>query len=144
MLGAGQLPLVISPTIANIRLYHVLVDGRVALNLISLAAFHKLQISVTRLSPSHPFLSVGPGSIIQCSSISLRVIFRTPRNYRTESVLFNITEVNLPFNAIIGRPAIYQFMVIVHYGYLVLKMPSPSIIKIRGDRIARVFALEKL
>jgi hypothetical protein len=35
-------------------------------------------------------------------------------------------------------------MVIVHYGYLVLKMPSPSIIKIHGDLIAGVFALEKL
>jgi hypothetical protein len=39
MSGVGQLPLVISLTIANIRLYRVLVDGRAALNLISLAAF---------------------------------------------------------------------------------------------------------
>jgi hypothetical protein len=36
-------------------------------------------------------------------------------------------------------------MVVAHYGYLVLKMPSPSgIIKICGDRDAGVFALEKL
>jgi hypothetical protein len=42
MWGAGQLPLVISLTIANIRLYHVLIDGGSALNLISLAAFQKL------------------------------------------------------------------------------------------------------
>jgi hypothetical protein len=27
MVGAGQLPLLISLTIANVRLYHVLVDG---------------------------------------------------------------------------------------------------------------------
>jgi hypothetical protein len=39
MSGAGQLPLVDSPTIANIRLYHILVDGGAALNLISLVAF---------------------------------------------------------------------------------------------------------
>jgi hypothetical protein len=42
MVGAGQLPLVISSTIANIRLYHVLIDGGAALNFISLAAFQKL------------------------------------------------------------------------------------------------------
>jgi hypothetical protein len=42
MAGAGQLSLVISPTITNIKLYHILIDGRVALNLISLAAFLKL------------------------------------------------------------------------------------------------------
>jgi hypothetical protein len=40
--GAGQLPLVVSPTIANIRLYHILIDGRAALNLISFAAFQKM------------------------------------------------------------------------------------------------------
>jgi hypothetical protein len=39
MAAAGQLPLFISLTITNIRLYHVLVDGGVALNLISLTAF---------------------------------------------------------------------------------------------------------
>jgi hypothetical protein len=39
MVGAWQLSLLISPTIANVRLYHVLVDGGAALNLISLAAF---------------------------------------------------------------------------------------------------------
>jgi hypothetical protein len=39
MSGAGQLLLVDSPTIANIRLYHILVDGGAALNLISLVAF---------------------------------------------------------------------------------------------------------
>jgi hypothetical protein len=39
IVGVGQLPLVVSPTIANVRLYHVLIDGREALNLISLMAF---------------------------------------------------------------------------------------------------------
>jgi hypothetical protein len=102
--GAGQLPLVVSPTIANIRLYHILIDGGAALNLTSLAAFQKLQISMSRLSPSHPFSTVGPDSIIQRGSIFLLVTFETPENYRTESILFDVMEVNLPFNAIIGRP----------------------------------------
>jgi hypothetical protein len=54
-------------------------------------------------------------------------------------------EVNLPFNAIIGRPALYQFMAIAHYGYLVLKMPSPSgVLTVRGDRPAALAAIEKL
>jgi hypothetical protein len=56
--------------------------------------------------------------------ISLLVTFGTPENIRTESFLFDIVEVNLPFNAILGKPAMYQFMTVAHYGYLVLKMPS--------------------
>jgi hypothetical protein len=49
MAGAGQLPLLISPTISNIKLYHVLLDEGAALNLISLAAFKKLQIPMGKL-----------------------------------------------------------------------------------------------
>jgi hypothetical protein len=85
---------------------------------------------------------VGPSSIISCGGISLPVIFETSENYCTKSVLFDVMEVNLPFNAIIGRSTLYQFMAVTHYRYLVLKMSSPnSIIKIRGDRSASVSAL---
>jgi hypothetical protein len=44
MAGAGQLPLLVSPTIVNVKLYHILIDEGVTLNLISLAAFKKLHI----------------------------------------------------------------------------------------------------
>jgi hypothetical protein len=85
---------------------------------------------------------VGLGSTIPRGSISLSVTFGTPENYRTESVVFDVMKVNLPFNAIIGRSALYQFMVIAHYEDLVLKMPSPNgIIKIRGDRSIGVSTL---
>jgi hypothetical protein len=47
-------------------------------------------------------------------SISLPVTFGMPENYRIESVLFNVAEVNLPFNAILGRPALYHFLSITH------------------------------
>jgi hypothetical protein len=54
-------------------------------------------------------------------------------------------EVNLPFNAIIGRPALYRFMAIAHYGYLVLKMSSPAgILTVQGDRTTALAAVEKL
>jgi hypothetical protein len=53
--------------------------------------------------------------------------------------------VNLLFNAIIGRPALYRFMAVAHYGYLVLKMPSPiGVLTVQGDRTAAVVAVEKL
>jgi hypothetical protein len=85
-------------------------------------------------------------SVTPRGCISLSVTFGTIENFRTESVLFDVVEVSLPFNAILGRPALYQFMVVVHYRYLVLKMSSPNgILKIRGGgRDAGVCALEKL
>jgi hypothetical protein len=51
MAGAGQLPLLISPTIANVKLYHVLINGGATLNLISLVAFKKLHILMGKLQP---------------------------------------------------------------------------------------------
>jgi hypothetical protein len=42
MAGVRQLPVLVSLTIVNIKLYHILIDGGAALNLISLAAFKKM------------------------------------------------------------------------------------------------------
>jgi hypothetical protein len=60
MAGAGVLPLVTAPTIANIRLHHVLIDGGAGLSVISYAAFKHLQIPESKLTPSRPFSGVGP------------------------------------------------------------------------------------
>jgi hypothetical protein len=60
MAGAGILPLITAPVIANMRLHHVLIDGGAGLNVISHAAFKQLQIPGSRLGPSRPFSMVGP------------------------------------------------------------------------------------
>jgi hypothetical protein len=145
MAGTEKLPPLVSPTITNVKLYHVLIDVGAALNLISLAAFKKLQIPMGKLQLLRLFSSVGPVLVMPCGCISLSITFGTAENFRTESVLFDVAEVSLPFNAILGRPALYQFMAVAHYRYLVLKMSSPNgILRIRGDRDAGAYALEKL
>jgi hypothetical protein len=145
MAGAGVLPLITAPVVANMQLHHVLIDGGAGLNVISHAAFRQLQVPGSRLEPSRPFFGVGPQHVYPLGSITLPVTFGTEENFRTENVQFNVVEVNLPFNAIIGRPALYRFMAIAHYGYLVLKMPSPAgILTVRGDRTTALAAVEKL
>jgi hypothetical protein len=145
MAGAGVLPLITAPVIANIRLHHVLIDGGAGLNVISHAAFKQLQIPRSRPGPSRPFSGVGPQPVYPLGSIALPVTFGTEENFHTENVVFDVAEVNLPFNAIIGRPALYQFLAIAHYGYLVLKMSSPTgVLTMRGDRAAALAAVEKL
>jgi hypothetical protein len=145
MAGANILPLITAPVIANMRLHHVLIDGGVGLNVISHAAFKQLQIPGSRLGPSRPFSGVGPQPVYPLGSIALSVTFGIEENFRTENIPFDVAEVNLPFNAIIGRPALYRFMAIAHYAYLVLKMPSPAgVLTVRGDRPAALAAVEKL
>jgi hypothetical protein len=145
MAGAGILPLITTPAIANMRLHHVLIDGGTGLNVISHATFKQLQILESRLGPSCPFSGVGPQPVYPFGSIALPVTFGTEENFRTENVVFDVAEVNLPFNAIIGRLALYRFMAIAHYGYLVLKMPSPAgVLTIQGDRATALAAIERL
>jgi hypothetical protein len=64
MAGAGVLPLVAAPTIDNVRLHHVLIDGGAGLSVISYAAFKHLRIPESKLTPLRPFSRVGP---IQCT-----------------------------------------------------------------------------
>jgi hypothetical protein len=47
--GDEQVLLLISPTIVNVKLYHVLINGGATLYLISLEAFKKLQIPLSKL-----------------------------------------------------------------------------------------------
>jgi hypothetical protein len=137
MVGAGMLPLITAPVIANMQLHHVLIDGGAGLNVISHAAFKQLQISGSHLGPSRPFSEVGPQPVYPLGSIALPVTFGTEENFRTANVVFDVAEVNLPFNAIIGRPALYRFMAIAYYGYLVLKMPSlTGVLTVQGDRVS--------
>jgi hypothetical protein len=143
--GAGVLPLVTAPTIANVRLHHVLIDGGAGLSVISCAAFKHLQIPESKLAPSRPFSEVGPNPVYPVGAISLPVTFGTEVNFRTENVQFKVAEVNLPFNAIIGRLALYRIMAIAYYGYLVLKMSSPAgVLTMQSDWTAAVMAVEKL
>jgi hypothetical protein len=123
----------------------VLIDGGAGLNVISHAAFKQLQILGSRLGPSRPFSGVGPQSVYPLGSIALPVTFETEENFHAENVVFDIAEVNLPFNAIIGRLALYRFMAISHYGYLVLKMPTPTgVLTMQGDHATALAAVEKL
>jgi hypothetical protein len=49
------------------------------------------------------------------------------------------------FNTIIGRPTLYGFMAVAHYGYLVLKMPSlAGVLIVQSDRAAAIMAVENL
>jgi hypothetical protein len=145
MAGASVLPLITALVIANMRLHHVLMDGGAGLNVISHATFKQLQIPRSRLGPSRPFSGLGPQPMYPLGSIALPVTFETEENFRMENIVFDVAKVNLPFNAIIGRPALYRFMAIAHYGYLVLKMPSPAgVLTVQGDRAVALAAMEKL
>jgi hypothetical protein len=66
--------------------------------------------------------------------IYIPVTFGTPENYRTKFLRFEMASFDYGYNAIIGRPGLAKFMAILHYSYMILKMPGPQgIITVRAD-----------
>jgi hypothetical protein len=66
--------------------------------------------------------------------IYMPVTFGTLENYRTEFLRFEVVSFDCGYNAIISRPGLAKFMAIMHYSYMILKIPGPQgIITVRAD-----------
>jgi hypothetical protein len=54
-------------------------------------------------------------------------------NFRCEPIWFELVDLNSPYHALLGRPALAKFMAIPHYAYLKMKLPGPrGVITITG------------
>ena len=135
----------VSPIVKNIRVTKMLVDGGTGLNILSAKLMDKLQITEDQLAPSMSFLGVNPGATKPWGKIELPVTFGTKDNYRTENIIFDVADIALPYNSIIGRPALAKFMMVTHHAYNTLKLPSPwGTLTVKTDIRDAVFCTEQL
>jgi hypothetical protein len=134
----GRFPLVLKPVVAGSKLNKVVIDGGSGLNVLFTKTMKKMKLDITHMltKSTSPFYSIVPGNAtIPLGSVVLPVTFRETReNYRTEYIKFEVADFETSYHAILGRPAIAKFMVVSHYTYLVLKMPSPAgVLSLQGD-----------
>nr|ABA99729.1 retrotransposon protein, putative, unclassified [Oryza sativa Japonica Group] len=73
-----------------------------------------------------PVIGVTPGHTWPLGHVELSVTFGDSTNFRTERIDFDVADLNLPYNAVLGRPALVKFMAATHYAYLQIKMLGPS------------------
>jgi hypothetical protein len=80
------------------------------------------------------FHGIVPGkSCTPVGKIKLDVLFGGHDHFRREPVWFEVVDLDSPYHALLGRPALVKFMAIPHYAYLKLKMPGlKGIITIAG------------
>ena len=115
------------------------------MNLISSAVLHKLQIPDSELEETGTFQGINPGRSKPKGKITLPVTFGSKLNFRTERVTFDVADFPLPYNGILGRPALAKFMAASHYAYNVLKMLGPiSVISVRGDKKDALICADKI
>ena len=75
----------------------------------------------------------------------LPVTFGGELNYRTEKIVFDVVELPLMYNGILGRPALAKFMVASHYAYNTLTMPRPfGVITIPSDEKDAIICVDRM
>jgi hypothetical protein len=110
-------PLTVSPIVKGVKLIRVLIDGGSSLNILFPKIFDQIRLSRSPLCHSQArFYCIVPGAAtIPVGKIILPITFGTRENSRNLS-------------------ALSKFMAILHYAYLVLKMPGPcGVISIWGN-----------
>jgi hypothetical protein len=132
----GKYPLLVDSVIRESRVKKVLVDGGSSINVTFPRTLQGLGVALKELHESDtPFFGIVPTEgEYPLGHIYMPVTFGTPENYKTEFLRFEVASFDCGYNAIIGRPGLAKFMAILHYTYMILKMPGPQgIITVRAD-----------
>jgi hypothetical protein len=114
----------------------VLVDGGSSIDILFCSSLPALKLTEADLKPyDAQFWGVLPGqSSIPLGQITLPIQFGTPNHFRTDYVNFMVVDFEGTYHAILSRPALTKFMVVPHYSYLVLKMPTEQgVLTLRGN-----------
>jgi hypothetical protein len=117
--------MVISCVIKGFLVHNVLVDIGSAVDIIFAKAFRQMQEPEDKIhDATHPLCGFGGRQIVALGKITMPVTFGFIHNTRTKQVVFDIVDMEYPYNAIIGRGTLNAFEAILHPAYLCMKIPS--------------------
>jgi hypothetical protein len=140
MPSPGEYALVLDPIMCSdthiCRFSRVLIDGSSSINLLYRSSMEKLGIPLAQLKPSWlTFHGIVPGhSCTPMGRVQLEVLFREKGNSCSEPICFEVVDINSPYHALLGRPALAKFMAVPHYAYLKMKLPGPKgVITVSGS-----------
>jgi hypothetical protein len=109
----------------GILLHNVLVDTSSAADIIFAKAFRQMQELEDKIhDATHPLCGFGERQIVALGKITMSVTFDYVHNTRIEQVVFDIVDMEYPYNAIIGLGTLNAFEAILHPAYLCMKMSS--------------------
>jgi hypothetical protein len=116
-------------------------DGGSGINVLYASTLDDMGIPrfALRLSTA-PFHGVVPGmEALPIGQIDLPVTFGDVRNFRTETLTFEVVGFSGTYHAILGRPTYTKFMAVPNYTYLKLKIPYLKGIIIVGPTYQRAY-----
>jgi hypothetical protein len=117
--------MVISCVIKGFLINNVLVDTGSAADIIFAKAFRQMQEPEDKIhDATHPLCGFRGRQIAALGKITMPVTFGFIHKTRTEHVVFDIVDMEYPYNAIIGRGILNVFEAILHPAYICMKIPS--------------------
>jgi hypothetical protein len=120
----------------NVRFSKVLIDNGSSINIMYRDTMQKLGIKENMLEPSKTMFH---GIVLRLScapmgKIRIDVMFVNRDNCRVENLLFEVVDLDSPYHALLGRPALVKFVASTHVAYLKMKMLGPrGVITIISD-----------
>jgi hypothetical protein len=101
------------------------VDTCNAADIIFAKAFRQMQEQEDKIhDATHPLCGFGGKQTTTLGKITMPITFGYVHNTRTEQVVFDIVDMDYPYNSIIGRGTLNAFEAILHLVYLCMKIPS--------------------
>jgi hypothetical protein len=117
--------MVISCVIKGFLVHNGLLDMGSAADIIFAKAFRQMQEPDDKIhDATHPLCGFGGRQIVALDKITMPFTFGYVHNTSTEHVVFDIVDMEYPYNAIIGRGTLNAFEAILHPTYLCMKIPS--------------------
>jgi hypothetical protein len=117
--------MVISYVIKGFLVHNFLVDTGSVVDIIFAKAFKQMQEQDDKIhDATHPLCVFRGRQIVALGKITIPITFGYVHNTRTEQVVFDIVNMDYPYNAIIGRGTLNAFKAILHPAYLCMKILS--------------------
>jgi hypothetical protein len=117
--------MVISCVIKGFLVHNVLVDTGSAADIIFAKVFRQMEEQDDKIyDATHPLYGFGGRQIVALEKITMPITFSYVHNTRTEQVVFDIVDMEYPYNATIGRGILNAFEEILHPAYLCMRIPS--------------------
>lgn len=124
--------------VAGYTLHNILKDTGSSADILFIKAFESMQLDRHTLEPAgNSLFSFNGKKIDAIVKKAIPVSFQEGERVRTETIMFDIVNMDYPYTAIFSRGFTNKFEVVIKQSYLCMKMPSPfGVITVHGDQLA--------